>query len=106
MRSIPVLNDQIRIEDKLKTRGGIGEEIKNWALIDTVWGFIEDLSGNELFLARQTYPTASSRITIRHTAEISNAHRLVNQSIKYKILHIGKVRRDQYLVITVESSPS
>lgn len=105
MRRIPVLNEPILVQTKQKARGPIGNTRKAYAPGDTIWAKVEDLTGEELFLFKTTYPTASTKFTIRHTSEISNTHRIVHQSINYDILYIRKIRRDQYLEIITESSP-
>lgn len=49
-----------------------GEETDNWVKHFDCWAEIVTLSGRELELARQNYPTASHTISIRYDSRLDN----------------------------------
>ena len=74
------------------TLGAHGEITDNWVKDFDWWVSIETLSGRELELARQNFPTATHRITGRYDSRLNNTrHRLAYNGRTFHIEHADNV---------------
>lgn len=68
------------------TRNGTGEEIPAYdALVATVWGAVEPLSGREFLEATQVQADVTFRIRIRYRNDLRPEMRVVEGSHTYQI---------------------
>ena len=81
------LRHRLKIYDKgTITRNGVSEEIPAYdALIATVWGAVEALSGREFLEANQVQADVTIRIVIRYRSGIRPEMRVVEGEHTYEI---------------------
>lgn len=85
---------QLRHRLKIQTDSGAGsygsrgQVTTSWATTDTVWGSVETLNGKEAELARQVYPSATLRVTIRHSTKLTVKKRFQFGTRNLNIGHI------------------
>ncbi len=81
------LRHRLKIYDKgTITRNGVGEEIPAYdALVATVWGAVEPLSGREFIEANQVQADVTLRIVIRYRNGIRPEMRVVEGEHTYHI---------------------
>jgi len=81
------LRHRLKIYDKgTITRNGTGEELPAYdALVATVWGAVEPLSGREFVEANQVQADVTMRIRIRYRADIRPEMRVVEGAHIYQI---------------------
>lgn len=81
------LRHRLKIYDKgTVTRNGTGEEIAAYdALVATVWGAVEPLSGREFLEATQLQADVTFRIRIRYRNDIRPEMRVVEGTHTYHI---------------------
>ena len=80
------LNRRIRIQAPSATLDAYGIPVPGWTDFLTVWGFVEALTGRELFNAQQVASEVTHRITIRFNALLTDT-RLV---ATYRVLYAGR----------------
>lgn len=85
--NIGQLRHRLKIYDKgTLTRNATGEEIPAYdALVATVWGAVEPLSGREFLEANQVQADATIRIRIRYRSNIRPEMRVIEGSHTYHI---------------------
>jgi SPP1 family predicted phage head-tail adaptor len=72
------LRHRIEIQISVDTNDSFGQPIPAWAvLFGNVKAFVEPLSGQELFDARQLHAEVTHRIIVRYLAGITPKHRIV-----------------------------
>lgn len=82
------------------TYGDHGETTENWVKDYDAWAEIKTLTGRELELARQVYPTATHQITMRFDSRLGNTrHRIAHGPKAFNIDHIEDV--DQRNIVHV-----
>lgn len=81
------LRHRLKIYDKgTLTRNTVGEEIPAYdALVATVWGALEPLSGREFIEANQVQADVTIRIVIRYRSDIRPEMRVVGGEHTYHI---------------------
>ncbi len=81
------LRHRLKIYDKgTITRNGVGEEIPAYdALVATVWGAVEPLSGREFLEANQVQADVTLRIVIRYRSGIRPEMRVIEDEHTYEI---------------------
>lgn len=81
------LRHRLKIYDKgTVTRNGVGEEIPAYdALVATVWGAVEALSGREFIEANQVQADVTMRIVIRYRNDIRPEMRVMHGTHTYHI---------------------
>lgn len=95
------LDRRITIQRLSVTRGNLGEELKGWTTVATVWAKVEVDAGGEEFRALQRTASQTARFTIRYRAGISpKDHRVVYQGRVYEIEDVAEPDRIKTLVLT------
>lgn len=79
------LNRRVTIQSPTESKNSIGEGVKSWADVATVWAAIEPLSSRELLAQRREVSDVSTRIRIRYRSGVSAAMRVVHGSNVYRI---------------------
>ena len=94
------LRHRITIQEPASTVGGLGEKLKSWADVATVWAAIEPLRGREFFESHQRESEATTVITIRYRSGLTHSMRINFGSKYYKIDDIlNPDERNRYLEI-------
>jgi len=94
------LRHRITIQQPASTVGVLGEKIKSWADVATVWAAIEPVRGREFFEAHQRESEATTIITIRYKSGLNVRMRINFGSKYYKIDNIlNPDERNRYLEI-------
>lgn len=77
-----------------------GNPVRGWTTVATLRARVENLSGRELLLARQNWPTVSYRVTLRACVPIDGTQRLVYAGRELSILSALPLdERPRWLVI-------
>ena len=104
---IGTLRHRVTIQAAIETQNAIGEMVETWAEYVTVWGRVEQLSGNRLFAAAQMEEPVTGVITIRYTDGITPKMRAVVGGKTYDIRNaIDRTGRRQALELMVSEVPN
>lgn len=79
------LDRRVRLQAPAEMKNAIGEGVRSWVDIATVWAQIEPLSSRELLAQRREVSDVSTRIRIRYRPGITAAMRIVHGSNVYRI---------------------
>lgn len=82
------LRHQVTIQQATETRNTLGEAIRTWSTVATVWASVEPLRGREFFDAEQVQSEISQRVRMRYRSGIKPTMRLLYGS---RILQIQAV---------------
>ena len=80
------LNRRIRIQAPSAALDAFGIPVPGWTDLVAVWGWIEPLTGRELFNAQQVASEVTHRITVRFNSALVDT-RLV---ATYRVLYAGR----------------
>lgn len=72
------LNHRLRLERLEISQDSAGDTVEEWVLVDTLWASIEPLSAREFIASRSPQSEMTTRIGIRHRAEVDASMRLVH----------------------------
>lgn len=75
------LNQKVTLQQKSVTRAANGEEIVTWTTHSTQWARVEPIRGREFFAAAQMQGAVDYRVTLRYTATVTRAMRVLWGSI-------------------------
>lgn len=59
------LRHRVRIDEKMATRNGFGEEVITWSQVGVFWASVEPLRGREFVEMRQAHADVTTRIRLR-----------------------------------------
>lgn len=76
-----------------------GSPAPAWSDVATQWARVEEMSGRELDIARQQFPTVSVRVTVRNARPIRSADRLDYRGRLLQILSVAPDESGAWLVI-------
>jgi len=94
------LRHRITIQRPSSSAGALGEKIKSWADVSTVWAAIEPLRGREFLEAHQQESEITTRFIIRYKGGLNTRMRISFGSKYYKIESIiNPDERNRYLEI-------
>lgn len=79
------LRHRLEIQEATEQQDSVGEPIKTWSKLRTVWGSVQPLSGREYLLSQQVTPEQTHRIMLRYTPELTVRHRIVFDSRHFDI---------------------
>jgi SPP1 family predicted phage head-tail adaptor len=79
------LRHRITIQQPSTAQNTYGEPGTTWSDLATVWGSIEPLRGREYFAAQEIQAEVTTRIVIRHRADVSPTMRVNYGSDTYLI---------------------
>lgn len=65
------LRHRVRLQHAKEHRNSVGQVIKNWQDVTTLWAEVRGISGKEKMLASALYSKASIRIWIRYRSDIN-----------------------------------
>lgn len=82
------LTQRVTIQSAGVTRNSIGEEVRSWSDVATVWAEIRPLSARELINAKAAMAQVTTRITIRYRAGLLPSMRVVHGTTVYQITEI------------------
>ncbi len=82
------LTRRVTIQTATATRNSIGEEVRSWSDVASVWGEIRPLSARELINAKAAMAQVTTRITIRYRAGMLPSMRLISGGTVYQITEI------------------
>ena len=85
MNPIGNLRHRLIHEAPDETPDGIGGVTRIWSALATLWGQIEPLSADDVMLADKRIGLVTHRITLRHRADVTIAHRFRLGSRVYAI---------------------
>lgn len=97
------LRNYVDIESFTQTSTGVrGSAVGTWtATYENVPASIEDLSGRELELARQTIATATTKIVIRYHSGVTTKQRINHNDKIYNIEFVANPEnRNRELILT------
>lgn len=69
----------MQIQQATESQNTVGESVKTWATVATIWARVDPLRGTEYFTAMQTKATVDTKITMRKNAfpSLSPKHRIL-----------------------------
>lgn len=81
------LRHRITIEEPLEARNSVGEAVKTWSPVKTIWAAIEPLRGEEKFSVDQAQANVDTKITARSIAvrDVTTKMRLVHRERVFDI---------------------
>lgn len=82
------LAHRITIQSFGVTRNSIGEEVRTWSDVATVWAEIRPLSARELINAKAAMAQVTTRITIRYRAGLLPSMRMLHGATVYQMTEI------------------
>lgn len=82
------LKHRVILEAYTTTRDSFGAEIKDWIEVGTVWANIEPVSGKEYFSSKQINAEVTTKITIRHLAEINPKMRVLFKNRIFEVISV------------------
>ena len=91
------LDRRITIESATLSVNAVGESVKAWATLDTVWAGVSALSGKEYVGAAQVVGEEQLIFRIRYRTDVTLHNRIIYNSEEYDIQHIAEVGRRQGL---------
>ena len=73
------LRHRVTIQQASESQNSVGEAVKSWASVATVWARVNPLRGTEYLAAMQAKATVDTRITMRKNAfpGLTPKHRIV-----------------------------
>lgn len=71
------LDKQVTIQAFTVTQNGIGEAVKGWANVATVWASVEPLQGREFWSQQQLQSEVTTRVRIRYRADVTAKNRIL-----------------------------
>jgi len=94
------LRHRITIQEPTSSVGALGEKIKSWADVSTIWAAIEPLRGREFLEAHQIEAEITTRFIIRYKSGLNTRMRIKFGIKYYKIESIiNPDERNRYLEI-------
>ena len=82
------LNKRITIQEYSEASNSIGEPIKSWSDVATVWAGFKTLKGSEKFRNEQVLADVSASIIIRYRDDVTSKQRIIFGSNTYEILSV------------------
>lgn len=79
------LSHKLRIEQKTETQSSSGAVGVTWALLATVWGDLQPLTGKEFIAAEQMTSKIEAKAYIRYRTDVTANMRIVFKSVNYNI---------------------
>ncbi len=79
------LRHRVQLLELVETENDYGEIVKSWDDWKSVWGLVEDMRGQELYLARQAQSEVDVTITIRYIDDIPPTMRAKHGSRIFRI---------------------
>ena len=85
-------DERVIIQNLTEGLDGFGDPTKSWADQVATWAQVLSLRGDEPFIRSQTLSKAAIKFRIRYNSgiTITEAHRIVYDSVNYDIKHIAK----------------
>lgn len=80
------LNHRVALLQPSTTRNSCNEAITTWSSAGEVWAYVEPLSGNEAFKAKQIHATMTYRVTVRYNPSVNSKWRVQWGSTVLEIL--------------------
>lgn len=82
------LRKRVRIQTPVDAQNGLGEMIRAWSTVATVWAAVEPLRGREMFDAAQVQAEISHRVQLRYRPGVNTTMRILFGS---RVLQIQSV---------------
>ncbi len=98
------LDRRVVIERYTTTQDEVGEPVKTYEAVDTIWAQVLPLRGQERFVAQQEYAEVTTRFRLRHRTDIDEKMRLVHDGDEYDIMAILEIGRREGLEILAKAS--
>jgi SPP1 family predicted phage head-tail adaptor len=99
-----ILDRRVVIESYTTAQDEVGEPVKSYTTLDTVWAQVRPLRGQERFVAQQEYAEVTTRFRLRHRTDIDEKMRLVYGGDEYDIVAILEIGRREGLEILAKAS--
>jgi SPP1 family predicted phage head-tail adaptor len=98
------LDKRVKIQAQTTTRNAIGEPVKTWTDVATVWAAIEPFQGREFWAQQQIQSELTHRVRIRFRAGVTAAHRVLYGSRVFAIRSVlsPQERREELQLMCVE----
>lgn len=93
------LDRRVTILRRTLTRNAYGEQVETFTSLGDVWAQKLDVTGRELFSARNTLAENTTRFRIRYRSDLVLTDRLGYGGDEYDILQIAEVGRQDALDI-------
>jgi SPP1 family predicted phage head-tail adaptor len=71
------LDKQVTIQAFTTTPNSIGEAVKGWANVATVWAAVEPLQGREFWSQQQVQSEVTTRVRIRFRTDVTAKNRVL-----------------------------
>ncbi|TDQ63574.1 SPP1 family predicted phage head-tail adaptor [Maritalea mobilis] len=97
---------RIKIQRYTTEQNGLGEEVKNWSALATVWANVTPISDGERIEAQQVNASISTRFTILHSSTVADVNAKdrieypVDSGTYYDIYGVKELGRREGLEIT------
>lgn len=79
------LTTKITVQSPVAGQDELGQPIREWADVATVWANLTDISGREFVASAALQNTAQTKITIRYRPGIVASMRVIHQADIYNI---------------------
>ena len=76
------LRKRLILQTESVSANALGEDIKSWSTLATVWGGDVPLSGREAFYAQQVRPEVKRKVTIRYKSGLQSETRILSPRTK------------------------
>lgn len=95
------LRQRVRIQEPVDAQNGLGEMIRAWSTVATVWAAVEPLRGREFFDAEQVQAEISHRVRLRYRPGVDATMRVLFGSRVFQIqsvIDVDERRRELQLM--------
>lgn len=93
------LDRRITIQTFTESQNSVGEPIKTWSNLATVWAAKLDVTGREAFTGVERYAEVDTKFKIRWRDDLSVEMRISYDGRYYDIVHIAEIGRQEALEI-------
>ena len=97
------LRNSVTIQTYTTTMNSIGETVKAWTTVETVWASIEMLSAKEIMSGNQVQTDADYKITMRYTDNLTFESRIGHGNKTYEVISINNPEEKNFeLIVNVK----
>ena len=98
------LDQRVVLQSQSNSTNDLGEVIKSYETVATVWGHVISRKGSESFQAARTESTRVIKIKIRYRSDIKTDWRIQWQDESYNVIDIDRtLRRNNELWLMCET---
>lgn len=84
-----LLRHLVTIQRSVETPDDYGEPVTVWQDAGAIWAAKQDLSGRELFAARQVVADVTTQFVVRYRDDLTATMRIVSNGVAYNIVSVG-----------------